>query len=51
MAPNKEGAESRVMLIKGRRWAHLRIEALQDNSPRYHVRRASSHAPPARIPI
>ena len=39
MAPNKEGAEFRVVLKKGRRWAHLRIEALQDNSPRY-VRRA-----------
>ena len=40
MAANKEGAEFRVVLIKGRRCAHLRIEALQDNSPRYQVRRA-----------
>jgi len=40
MAANKEGAEFRVVLRKGRRWAHLRIEALQDNSPRYQVRRA-----------
>lgn len=36
---DRNGREFRVTLNKGRRWMHVRVEAIQDNAPRCQVRR------------